>query len=187
MKFYGIKICNCILFDDALTSTDKLILSSIAGLTKKRGECIASDEYIANTLGVSWRTVSVCIAKAKELKYIDRLPKKERVRHITISKEAMKMNDGIYVRADILAIKDITSTEKIILAAIDDACHKEGDCNHTNRYFAQICNCTPDTVKKALTNLEKKGLVTRSTYGPSRSLKLTFRKIIEKGALRMVI
>ena len=60
-----------ILFNDNnLTRTDTDLLSLIISLTLKNGYCYASNEYLADYVKVSKRTISDSLSKLKRLKYI---------------------------------------------------------------------------------------------------------------------
>lgn len=60
-----------ILFNDRdLSKTDCSVLGLIISLTLKNGYCYASNEYLANYLKISKRTISDSLSKIKRLKYI---------------------------------------------------------------------------------------------------------------------
>ena len=60
-----------ILFNDRnLSKTDCSVLGLIISLTLKNGYCYASNEYLANYINVSKRTISDSLSKIKRLKYI---------------------------------------------------------------------------------------------------------------------
>lgn len=60
-----------ILFNDKnLSKTDIHVLGLISSLTLKNGYCYASNEYLANYVKVSKRTISDSLSKIKRLKYI---------------------------------------------------------------------------------------------------------------------
>lgn len=60
-----------ILFNDRnLSKTDCSVLGLIISLTLKNGYCYASNEYLANYVKVSKRTISDSLSKIKRLKYI---------------------------------------------------------------------------------------------------------------------
>ena len=60
-----------ILFSDRkLSKTDIHVLGLITSLTLKIDYCYASNEYLANYINVSKRTISDSLSKLKKLKYI---------------------------------------------------------------------------------------------------------------------
>ena len=60
-----------ILFSDRkLSKTDIHVLGLITSLTLKIDYCYASNEYLANYINVSKRTISDSLFKLKKLKYI---------------------------------------------------------------------------------------------------------------------
>ncbi len=60
-----------ILFNDRnLSKTDCSVLGLIISLTLKNGYCYASNEYLADYVKVSKRTISDSLSKTKRLKYI---------------------------------------------------------------------------------------------------------------------
>ena len=60
-----------ILFNDRnLSKTDCSVLGLIISLTLKNGYCYASNEYLADYVKVSKRTISDSLSKIKRLKYI---------------------------------------------------------------------------------------------------------------------
>lgn len=60
-----------ILFiDKNLTNTDRLVLGLIISLTLKKGFCYASNDYLANYLNLSKRTIGYSLSKLKKFQYI---------------------------------------------------------------------------------------------------------------------
>ena len=60
-----------ILFSDRnLSKTDIHVLGLITSLTLKKDYCYASNEYLANYINVSKRTISDSLSRLKRLKYI---------------------------------------------------------------------------------------------------------------------
>lgn len=59
-----------ILEDNELNSTDKLVYGIILSLTRNNGFCWASNQYIADILKITTRTVSTCISKLRKLGYV---------------------------------------------------------------------------------------------------------------------
>lgn len=66
----------CILLDDsivkskAINSTDKLVYGVITSLTKNKGYCYASNDYIAKKVSLSKRTITKTISNLKNANYI---------------------------------------------------------------------------------------------------------------------
>ncbi len=60
-----------IIFNDKnLTRTDTDLLSLIISLALKNDYCFANNEYLANYINTSERTISYSLSKLKELNYI---------------------------------------------------------------------------------------------------------------------
>ena len=56
--------------DKFLSSTEKLLLSQIISLTLKEGYCYASNNYLANSLNTTIRTISKSLSQLKSQNYI---------------------------------------------------------------------------------------------------------------------
>lgn len=69
---YSVSIPMSILIDKKLSSTDKLVYAMICGLSKKNGDCWASNAYIASQLDLKKDTVSRVISKLVEIGYVKR-------------------------------------------------------------------------------------------------------------------
>jgi hypothetical protein len=69
---YSVSIPMSILMDKKLSSTDKLVYAMICGLSKKNGDCWASNAYIASQLDLKKDTVSRVISKLVEIGYVKR-------------------------------------------------------------------------------------------------------------------
>lgn len=59
-----------ILEDNKLSSTDKLVYGIVLRLTRSNGYCWASNQYIADILKFTPRTISTSIKKLRDLGYI---------------------------------------------------------------------------------------------------------------------
>lgn len=69
---YSASIPMHILTSKKLSSTDKLVYTIVNGLSKKNGDCWASNTYIANQLDIKKDTVSKIISKLVDLGYMKR-------------------------------------------------------------------------------------------------------------------
>lgn len=69
---FSVSIPMSILMDKKLSSTDKLVYAMICGLSKKNGDCWASNAYIASQLDLKKDTVSRVISKLVEIGYVKR-------------------------------------------------------------------------------------------------------------------
>jgi DNA-binding MarR family transcriptional regulator len=69
---FSVSIPMSILMDKKLSSTDKLVYAMICGLSKKNGDCWASNAYIATQLDLKKDTVSRVISKLVEIGYVKR-------------------------------------------------------------------------------------------------------------------
>jgi len=66
----------CIILDDSIVkskkinSTEKLVYGVITSLANNKGYCYASNEYIANKINLSKRSISKAISDLKKANYI---------------------------------------------------------------------------------------------------------------------
>ena len=67
---------------------------------------------------------------------------------------------GIWIPAEIWNDKDLTIQEKFVLAEIDSFSGPEG-CFAMNNHFAELLTLSPNRCSAIITNLEKKGKITR--------------------------
>lgn len=70
--FYSI-ITHDVLYDKNLTANEKLLFATITGLTKQKGYCYASNDYLSEKLNTSKRSVSRWLNKLEEKRYIKRV------------------------------------------------------------------------------------------------------------------
>ena len=64
----------------------------------------------------------------------------------------------IRVLTEILQVRDLTITEKIILSQIDALDQKEG-CFASNNYFAELFLLSKTQISKIISDLKKKGWI----------------------------
>jgi len=106
-----------ILFNDRnLSKTDCSVLGLIISLTLKNGYCYASNEYLADYVKVSKRTISDSLSKIKRLKYI--IVKYE------------NNNRRIYLNTEKIPTKVANQVEK----KCDDMVAETCDHNTNNKY-----------------------------------------------------
>lgn len=89
----------------------------------------------------------------------------------------MKLNNrdfkGVWIDKSIWLDKNLSATEKVILAEIDSL-NNENGCYASNSYFAEFCQCSEKTVSRAITKLIQLGYVIRKSFdGRSRVLETT--------------
>lgn len=69
--FYSI-ITHDVLYDENLTSNEKLLYATITGLTKQKGYCYASNDYLAEKMNTSKRSISRWLNNLEKKGYINR-------------------------------------------------------------------------------------------------------------------
>jgi DNA-binding MarR family transcriptional regulator len=72
-----------------------------------------------------------------------------------------KANWSVYIPASILMDKDLSSTEKILIAVIRSLSNNTGACYATNNYLADLLNINKVRVSSILTALIKKKYIER--------------------------
>ena len=60
---------------------------------------------------------------------------------------------GVWIPKEIWLNNDLTLIEKIILVEVDSLDVEEKGCYATNKYFAELCNCTETTVSTSIKKL----------------------------------
>ena len=70
LKSDFIVVPRIVLSDKDLNNTDKLLLGLIVSLTFKENYCYASNNYLANNLNASKRTINYSLSNLKEKDYI---------------------------------------------------------------------------------------------------------------------
>lgn len=77
---------NVVLFDEALTSTSKLVFVLISSLCAQEGYCWATNKYIGEKLGISKSQANRCIAKLDKYIICEMITAEKR--RITLRKNA---------------------------------------------------------------------------------------------------
>lgn len=88
-------ILDSVLKNINLNSTDKLVLGIIYSLSIKDNICFAKNEYFANQLNISTRTISSTLSKLKKLNLI-KIETKNHLRNIYIN-EKLKQNISMHI------------------------------------------------------------------------------------------
>jgi len=65
------------------------------------------------------------------------------------------------VTAKVLMAKDISSTQKLLVALISNLSNDRGYCFASNKYLAECLDINPVTISKNITDLEEKGYISR--------------------------
>lgn len=94
----------------------------------------------------------------------------------------MNHNKYATITYQVLAAKDITSTQKLLIAMISNLSNQRGYCYATNNYLAEVLNINPGTVSQSISDLEKKGYLGRIIYFKpgTKEIEQRFLTIIEK-------
>ena len=91
-QYYQIPI---IIYSDVnLSSTEKLLMSQLISLTFKNGYCFASNEYLANSMNVTKRTISKSLSNLKTQNYII-ISYENQARKIYLNKEKVMTKTSI--------------------------------------------------------------------------------------------
>ena len=83
-------VLDSVLKNIKLNSTDKLVLGIIYSISIKDNVCFAKNEYFANQLNISVRTISSTLSKLKKLNLI-KIETKNHLRKIFLN-EKLKQN-----------------------------------------------------------------------------------------------
>lgn len=70
MKTYWVLIPPWVMADEELSESQKILCGVVNGLTRERGYCFASNEYLGNYLGKSERTISRALKELQRAGYI---------------------------------------------------------------------------------------------------------------------
>lgn len=112
-----------ILFNDKqLSRTDIDILSLIISLTLKNKYCYASNEYLANYINISERTVSDSLSKLKKLDYII-------VKYVSHKRR-------IYLNTEKIPVKNVTKNAETCDYEVAEIC----DHNINSKYKKEYKN-----------------------------------------------
>jgi DNA-binding transcriptional MocR family regulator len=65
------------------------------------------------------------------------------------------------ITAKVLMAKDISSTQKLLVALISNLSNDRGYCFASNKYLAECLDINPVTISKNITDLEEKGYISR--------------------------
>jgi hypothetical protein len=76
----------------------------------------------------------------------------------------MKHNWYAVITAKILMAKDLSSTQKLLVALISNLSNEKGYCYATNAYLGECLDVSPITISQNITDLENKGYVGRVMY-----------------------
>jgi len=87
----------------------------------------------------------------------------------------------IRVLTEILQVKDLTITEKIILSQID-ALDQKGGCFASNKYFAELFLLSKTQISKIISDLKKKGWISVK-YINKENTKAVDKRIIKVNRL----
>jgi hypothetical protein len=76
------------------------------------------------------------------------------------------MNHNWYavITAKVLMAKDISSTQKLMIALISNLSNEKGYCYATNSYIAKCLDVSPITISQNISDLENKGYIGRVIY-----------------------
>jgi hypothetical protein len=79
--------------------------------------------------------------------------------------------------ADVRYSKSINANEKLLYAEITCLCNSKGFCWATNKYFAELYNCTPQAISKWIANLEKYNFITKTYIYKENTKEILNRNI----------
>ncbi len=102
LRTEGIFIHDCHLKDPSLSWLERGTLGLIAGLSKKRGHCFASNNFLARQLGIDSRHVRRIIAQLISKGYVKATYPTKRQRHLTVIRKSAhkKQKDLLTSRKD---------------------------------------------------------------------------------------
>lgn len=93
------------------------------------------------------------------------------------------MNHNWYavITANVLLSKEISSTQKLLIALIGNLSNEKGYCYATNAYLAECLDVSPITISQNISDLEDKGFVGRVIYyNETKNVEQRFLTLIEK-------
>jgi len=110
-----------ILFNDkSLSQTERCLLGLIISLTFKEKYCYASNNYLANYIKVSERTITDSLSKLRSLKYI------------VIKYENRKRK--IYLNTEKIPMKSSSKVAKNCELKVEENCEHNINSNNKNKY-----------------------------------------------------
>lgn len=93
-----------------------------------------------------------------------------------------KKREGLWIPNEILEIKGLSGTDKIILSEIHSLCSLKDGCYASNNHFGELLKITPGAASKKITKLENLGLIkTTKKYENKKCIG----RIIFKGSLKI--
>lgn len=128
-----------VLYNKELKPNEKLLYAIITSLACKEGYCFASNEYLAEKLGVNRKTVSSWITHLEEKKFIIReviRNENQRIlkRKIYLNDAPYPLNNGhMYPAKNGQAIHQNTEDNNIRNNNITNKAHKKLISNYTNQ------------------------------------------------------
>lgn len=158
--------------DISLTSLEKLVLSVISHFAIAKLGCVATNENIANKIGVSARTVAYAISLLKSKNIIESTLTGCRQRKITLTcrLNAKASKGGLIIQTDILTNTELQPSEKILLSLIKNLNFNKRQCFASNKFFAKVLNLSTSRVSQLLQELQNKGFL-KFEYGVKRIIK----------------
>ena len=88
----------------------------------------------------------------------------------------MKQYNGTHINQDILADKDLGSTEKILLSMVIHLSKKNGFCSMSNAGFGDRLGINERSVRRTLSSLKTKGYITIKLYNKRQERRMTVDK-----------
>jgi len=86
-------------------------------------------------------------------------------------KETPPVEVGVHIRAEILQRKELNTNEKLILSAVIQLHKSKGECFASNPYFSRWLWIPQGTIEDNISNLVKKGLMTRKIEYNGKQVK----------------
>jgi len=93
------------------------------------------------------------------------------------------MNHNWYavITANVLLSKNISSTQKLLIALIGNLSNEKGYCYATNAYLGECLDISPITISQNISDLEDKGYIGRVIYyNDQKKVEQRFLTLIEK-------
>ena len=84
------------------------------------------------------------------------------------------------ITAKVLMAKDLSSTQKLLIALISNLSNEKGYCYASNKYLGECLDISQITVSKNVTELEEKGYVSRELIIDPVSKEIIMRVLIIK-------
>lgn len=93
----------------------------------------------------------------------------------------MEHNWYAVITAKILLAKDISSTQKLLIALISNLSNEKGYCYATNAYLGECLDVSPVTISQNISDLEDKGYIGRVIYfNNQKNIEQRFLTVNEK-------